>query len=200
VASARQPGATRGRPRDPRVDQAIVETAQRLLATGEYLWMSVDDIADAAGVTKPTLYRRFASKEELAMAAINAWRARVAARTGSGDLRADLVAELHDLRTVSTRYGGMLMTGAVLLEEHHRPELLRRFREGVVRARRERVRGILAEAVARGEIRADADLDAVVTLLIGCWYATYIGEPPIPDDWADRAVDVLLTYLGAHVR
>lgn len=162
--------------------------------------MSVDDIADAAGVTKPTLYRRFASKEELAMAAINAWRARVAARTGSGDLRADLVAELHDLRTVSTRYGGMLMTGAVLLEEHHRPELLRRFREGVVRARRERVRGILAEAVARGEIRADADLDAVVTLLIGCWYATYIGEPPIPDDWADRAVDVLLTYLGAHVR
>src|SRR5262249_37433324 len=63
VASAKRPGATRGRPRDPRVDRAILETAQRLLATGEYLWMSVDDIADAAGVTKPTLYRRLASKE-----------------------------------------------------------------------------------------------------------------------------------------
>ena len=198
MAHARQPRATRGRPRDPKVDRAILETAQRLLTTGEYLWLSVDEIADAAGVTKPTLYRRFASKEELAMAAINAWRAPRAAQAGSGDLRADLVAELHDLRTVSTRYGGMLMTGAVLLEEHHRPELLRRFREGVVRARRERVRRILVAAVDRGEVRADADLDAVVTLLIGHWYATYIGEPAIADNWAERAVDVLLTYLDAH--
>ena len=43
----------RGRPRDPRVDRAILETAQRLLATGEYLWMSVDDIAVTSLKTSP---------------------------------------------------------------------------------------------------------------------------------------------------
>lgn len=185
----------RGRPRDPRVDQAIIDTTLRLLASGGYLRMSVDQIAEEVGIAKPTIYRRFASKEVLAMTAMSALRHRNAPPLVTGDLRADLIWQLHDLRSASTRYGGMPMTGAVLVEEQHRPELLRLFREGVVRARRDTVRQILSDAVARGDARADADLDVVVNLLIGYWYATYIGEPPIPDDWAERAVDVLLAYL-----
>lgn len=197
MAGATRPRAPRGRPRDPRVDEAILATAQRLLASGAYLWLSMDEIAEEAGVTKPAIYRRFASKEELAMAAINAVRSGAAPPVVTGDLRADLIWQLRNLQDVSTRYGGMLLTGTVLAEERHRPELLRRFRDGVVRLRRQRVRALLVDAIERGEIRADSDLDTVVNLLIGYWYATYIDAPAIPDDWAERGVEVLLSNLRA---
>ena len=195
MADLRRPRRPRGRPREARVDDAIVNTAQRLLASGAFLWLSMDRIAEEAGVTKPAIYRRFASKTELAMAAIDAVRTGAPPPVVTGDLRADLLWQLHNLQEVSTRYGGMLMTGTVLAEEHHQPELLQHFREGVVRLRRQRVRALLTSALARGTIRADADLDTVVNLLIGYWYATYIDASTIPADWAERGVQLLLDYL-----
>jgi len=59
--------------------------------------MSMDAVAAEAGVTKPTIYRRWPSKIELAMAVLRAyydasWPAVV------GDTRADLVAEMEHFR------------------------------------------------------------------------------------------------------
>src|SRR5215207_5169831 len=59
-----------GRPRDPRRDAAIRDAALALLADVGYERMTVDAIAAAAGVSKPTIYRRWAGKHELVADAI----------------------------------------------------------------------------------------------------------------------------------
>ena len=48
----------RGRPRDPRRREAILEAAAMLLVEVGYDRMTVDALAARAGVSKPTIYRR----------------------------------------------------------------------------------------------------------------------------------------------
>ena len=74
-----------GRPRDPGVDRAIVRATLNALAEQGYRGMSVEGVAAAAGVGKTTIYRRYASKEEMVVAALSTIR--------------------HSMRTASSGYG-----------------------------------------------------------------------------------------------
>lgn len=51
-------------------EDAIVQAVNRQLATRGYELMTMDDIADEVGIAKPSLYKHFRSKEDLAAAAM----------------------------------------------------------------------------------------------------------------------------------
>ncbi|WP_241127512.1 TetR/AcrR family transcriptional regulator [Novosphingobium terrae] len=55
----------RGRPRDPRKDIAIRDAAWEVLADKGYEGLTFEAVAEIAGCSRSTLYRRFASKNEL---------------------------------------------------------------------------------------------------------------------------------------
>lgn len=60
----------RGRPRSASTDAAILEAARSLLADEGWVGFSVEGVAARAGVAKTTVYRRFPSRSELAVAAV----------------------------------------------------------------------------------------------------------------------------------
>jgi AcrR family transcriptional regulator len=183
------------RPRSRDLDARILDATLSLMARQGYARMSIEAVAAEAGVSRPTVYLRYESKEGLAVAALGAFRERDRPRL-SGDVRADLVAQLRHFRRGVERPYGMAMVGTVLAEEPHTPELLERFREGVVRPRRNELRGILDGARERGELRSDADLDSAVSMLIGSFYAARIaGRRPAPS-WPAAEVDAVLRGLA----
>lgn len=179
-----------GRPRSERAEEAILAATIRLLAEVGYARMSVDAIVAEARTTKPTLYRRWSGKEELAIAALSRLQ-RTNAPELTGDARVDLVELLRDFRAKLLRPNGMAMIGTVLAEEHHVPELIAQFRERIVRPRREGLRAVLESARAAGRISAGAPIDAAVAMLIGSFYALYLSGEPIPAEWPERAVDAI---------
>jgi AcrR family transcriptional regulator len=187
----------RGRPRQRSVATVLLQTALQLLVEGRFFGMSMEEIAEAAGTTKPTVYLRYRTKTELALAALDALPRQRPPLVLAGELRADLIALLQDIRANVTRYSGMLGTGVVLVHEQDRPEWLQFLQQGVFGARRRAFRNVILGAIERGEARADADVDTCVSLLVGYWHASYYHHfPAIPDEnWAERAVDVLLCYL-----
>lgn len=191
-----EPAAERGpgRPREPEVDQRILDAALRLMAQSGYVRMSMDQVAQAAQVTKPTIYRRYPGKMQLALAAIVAYCAEEPPAY-DGDTRGDLVAQLENFRRGLDRPNGMAMLGTVLAEEHETPELLASFRQHLVAPRRAAVGALLERARERGELRPDADLELAANMLIGSYYAHYLSGRPLPDDWAARAVDAVLAGL-----
>ncbi|WP_197379191.1 TetR/AcrR family transcriptional regulator [Mycolicibacterium mengxianglii] len=69
MTTARKPRAARGRrsarPSGDDREQAILETALRLLADKTYAEISVDDLAKGAGLSRPTFYFYFPSKESV---------------------------------------------------------------------------------------------------------------------------------------
>jgi AcrR family transcriptional regulator len=186
-----------GRPREPATDERILDAALHLMAQGGYVRMSMDAVAAEAGVTKPTIYRRYPGKLQLALAAIIAFCDKEPP-VYSGDTRGDLVAQIAQLRRALDRPYGMAMLGTMLAEEHETPELLASFREYLIYPRRRAVRAILDRAAGRGELAADADLALATNMLIGAYYAQYLGGEPFAASWAERVVDATLCSLKAH--
>lgn len=179
-----------GRPRDTELDQRILAAARDLLAAHGYRGLSIGAVARAAGTTRPSVYLRYAGKEDLATRAI-AGMTVVDPLRSSDDLHADLVAELRHFRTAVTRPNGMAFVGTVLGEEHQTPSLIARFRERLVLPRRRRIASALRRGAAVGALREGLDVDVITTLLTGSLYARYLATGDVPPDWPERTVGAL---------
>lgn len=187
-----------GRPRSPEKEAAILREALRLLSTEGYARMTLQLVADAAGVSKSTIHLRWQTKADLVTAALEAMRM-VHTEAGSGDTRADLVAILEDFATTIEQVNGMALIGTCLAEEGRAPELLQLLRERTVLPRRELLREVLERAVAAGEVRSGIDLEGAVSALLGPYYADHLAGRVAPG-WAPAAVDLVLAGLRQAAR
>jgi AcrR family transcriptional regulator len=183
-----------GRPRSSALDERILEVARHHLARHGYEGMSLVVVAEEAGTTRQTLYRRWPTKADLATAAIAAM-ARAAERPATGDPFVDLVRELEAFREGVSRPDGLSMVGTMLVDATD-PQLVQLYRERIVLPRRARVRAILERARHAGRLDADADLEIGVAMLTGSWYARALAGDPVPRRWAERAAALAWRALG----
>ncbi len=184
--SARVPG----RPRDPETEQRILDAALRMLAEQGYSRMSLDAVAESAGVSKPTIYRRWSSKADLATAAIETIRF-AEPPVGEGSTEEQLVGVLENFCRSLMRPNGMSLLGTVLAEEAHTPELLAWFRQRLVAPRRAMLRAILERAAERRELRAGVNPDVVTSMLVGAFYARYLASSRVPPSFARAVVEAV---------
>lgn len=156
-----------GRPRDPETDSAILSATLKLLRDRGYEGTAVERVASEAGVGKTTIYRRYASKEELVTAALRALRDNSGPPPDTGDTRKDMVEMIVQTKAAIERGPGFAFIGALLVEEHRNPKLLELFRERILHPRRDEALTVLARGVERGEIRSDVDLELAVHAMVG---------------------------------
>lgn len=187
-------GRTRGRPRSAECDGAILAATWRLLDEVGYVRLSMEGIAAAAGVGKPTLYLRYASKADVVAAAFARVRMQ-RAPAPVGDLRADMAAQLEHIRATMDRVG-MALVGTCLAEEAHVPDLMELLRERSLRPGRQLLRDILRAGVDRGELPADADIETGILMAVGSYYAQRIAGEDFDEGWGERVADATLTMLG----
>ncbi|MDP9165556.1 MAG: TetR/AcrR family transcriptional regulator [Actinomycetota bacterium] len=102
----------RGRRRDPELDAVILRATGDLLRERGYSRLRVQDVADRAGVGLGALYRRWATKRELALEAL---RAAVPDRDliSTGDPSADLLAALTAIAEAVQGPQGRLLTSVL---------------------------------------------------------------------------------------
>jgi AcrR family transcriptional regulator len=173
----------RGRPREHDVDGRILDTCFTVLGEVGYSRMSVVDVAARAGVTRPTVYRRWPNKEDLAVAALDRAQSGIVQLPNSGRLLEDLREHLRSLADTLRRPNGMAIIGTMLAEEVSTPAPIEGFRARVVSPRRRLMREVLLRARDIGELDADADLDLLVDLGVGACYARCISGEDFGDDW-----------------
>ena len=185
-----------GRPRSAEVDRRILDAAFVLMAKSGYARMSIDAVAEAAGVTKPTIYLRYPNKATLAGAAL-ALLKEVQTPDEIAQIREDLVVQLNLLRTEMEQSVTATLVGGLLAEEHENPELFKHFVQSVVQPRRQALQTILVHAQEVGEIATQVDTTIAVSLLIGTQYAQYLSGVPFDQHWAESVVDHILHGLLA---
>ncbi|WP_298957525.1 TetR/AcrR family transcriptional regulator [uncultured Methylobacterium sp.] len=126
---AARPSGRRGRADPgPRAGERVRAAARELFYRRGIRAVGVDEIVAKAGVTKPSLYRGFASKDALAVACLEDFDAAFHARLDAGlaahpgDLRAGLLAFLTGLgeRTARPDYRGCGLSNALV--EHPEPD------------------------------------------------------------------------------
>ena len=186
-----------GRPRDPRVDTAIVDATLRLLAEGGYTSLTMEAVAALAGVGKATLYRRYTGKEQLVIDAL-ATMSEPAEVVQGASVRDELVARLEAVRRKSdSSLAGKIFPRLVSASAEY-PELMSNYRRQVLLPRRLAFAAALQRGVDEGLVRPDVDLDHAIDLLIGPMvYRNLIrNDPPPGPELAARVVDDVLVALA----
>jgi AcrR family transcriptional regulator len=195
----RHPGQDRrpGRPRSEQAEQAIIDAALELFGERGVEGVCVEAVAARAGVGKATIYRRWASKEELLIAALGSMKSPMTdpdtgnVRDDLTDLLSVLVRDVADPRF--SRQFAMLHG-----EAEAYPRILARYTETVTEPRRQVIRAVLRRGIARGELREDLDVDVAMLALTGAVMARSKHDPtPASPGFAARVVDELLRGMAS---
>jgi len=188
----------RGRPRSERAREAVLAAAAELLLTRGLGAVSMDAVAEQAGVSKATIYRWWPTKETLALDALHHEWAVVRPAEGTGSLRADLLALLRPwVRLVAKRPYGRVVA-ALITEAQTDPSFADLYRERFVEPRRAQARPILLRAIERDELPATTDLELALDLLYGPLYHRLLhGHAPLNERFLRTLVDAVVAGLAA---
>ena len=177
-----------GRPRDARLDAAIVQATVDLLEERGYSDLSLAAIAERAGTTTAAIYRRWGSKSELV--------ARAVFRTDGDDVVADTGDLAADLETmvrwaVDKIYRPAALAAIAGLISESRGD--RRERAADAAGASRLVSERLDRAKAAGELRSDVDTSVLTALIDGpVLHAALGGMTGIDDAWIAQLVRVVL--------
>jgi AcrR family transcriptional regulator len=186
----------RGRPRDPDTEVKIFGATRAILAESGMRALTIEAVAARAGVAKATIYRRYRSRHDLALAVLVDVVRTVTAIPDLGDTRRELIQLLRGtLIVLGETLMGRVMQGLVT-ELATDPSLSRAFRDEVITVRRGEVTRVLERGVARGELRPEPDVALIHEMLFGpVYYRLLLSGAPLEPVFADRVVDALLPGL-----
>jgi AcrR family transcriptional regulator len=192
--------ATRGRGRRP----ADEVRADVLRAVGELLLdegiadLTFERVARLAGVSKTTLYKWWPSKGALALDGYFHAVEPTLAFPDTGDIRADLVAQLRAFAHVMLRTPGGRILAELIGQSQTDVELATAYRAMYSAQRRRLAAERLSRAQDEGQLRADVDVQVVVDQLWGAVYhRLLIPDEPVTDAFVVALVTNLLDGIAA---
>lgn len=188
----RQPDPRR---RDAAVHRAILAATVELLEASGFQQLTIEAIAARAGVGKQTIYRWWPSKAAVVLEAYIAAGFERVPTPDTGTLTEDLEAILVPVFRQNANFarGTALANKGMMAEAQLNPG----FHQAYVALHRSwwgPLREVLARGVARGELRSDVDLDALIDLMLGAsWYRVLLEHAPLDDDFARLIIQTVVT-------
>ena len=159
-----------------------------VLAESGFEGVTVEAVAQRAGVARSTVYRRYPGKPELMVTVLQRACQAPVDDTDTGSVEEDLVAVGEGLRLSMVGSDlGRAMTAVVSAAARH-PEVAAAH-ESFVATRRQVALAAVRRGVERGELDPDLDPDMVVDLVVGpVFYRLLVRRQPVSSAWVRRLV------------
>ena len=190
--TVRRPGG-----RTAQTSQAILDATLSALAEVGYAALTLDGVAVRAGVHRSTVYRRWATKDELIVDAVLASAARDVPTPDTGSLRGDLraLAQAVAANLASPITLALLRT---YVSEAGRAEGIELVARAFWDERFALATTMVHRAIGRGELEPQADAELIIeTLVAPLFLRTLVTAKPITSAYVDRIVDAVLAAHGA---
>jgi AcrR family transcriptional regulator len=184
-----------GRPRSVEADEAILEAAVDVFAEVGFEALTMEGVALRAGVGKNTLYRRYPNKLELVVSAVRRFTDVGAPPPDTGSTPGDVRAVVDDLVAIVTDTPMGRMLPILVATRTRVPELDAAYSE-IVADKRARSAAVVRAGIARGDLRADVDVEAVVDALVSpIFYRLLVTDAPLDEQFrATLVVTVLRAF------
>ncbi|MFG2043169.1 TetR/AcrR family transcriptional regulator [Dactylosporangium sp. NPDC048998] len=184
--------AARSSDRTEAIKQATLELAREV----GYAKLSIEAVAARAGVGKHTIYRRWPSKGALFLDALLSTNAPVFEYPNTGDVEADLRAQIHAAIDLLGRPPFGPLYRALLGEAQHDPAIAAALNERFITPQAERTVARLKIAQEQGQLAAGFDLDLAEAILSGAFYFRFlVTQEPLTDDYVDRVYEGLFAGM-----
>ncbi len=179
-----------GRPRDPRVDVAIHRATLELLVEDGYQATTIQAIARRAGVSAPSVYRRWSSKAELIEEAVFP-SGLLAPEALSGDVITDLQPYCEQILTYLSEPPIRAAIPGLLVEYQNDPEMWQRVVERSVTPMRSSFRAYLAKTGREPAV----PIDALFDVMLGALFTRALNDGAAGAKEFARAVAKVITVV-----
>lgn len=167
------------------------------MLTSGYSNLTIEGVADSAGVAKTTIYRWWPSKAALVLDA-TARQLEIGVVPDTGSTREDLtIAVCQLVETFSDPLAGSVIL-AVVAHLEADPWMAATFRDRWVYPWRQSASEALQRAVDRGELASDSDLSLLLDVIVGTVFqrAVTVAEPDV-EGLETSLVDLILGMTRA---
>ncbi len=180
----------RGRPRETDVDERVLEATIDVLCVTGIVGVTYESLAARVGVARTTIYRRWPTKAELMVDAVDLLRSR-APVPNTGDTRSDLATGLENMLQAFVSPQGKAIA-AVFAGSLHDNELAQAWREKIGEPHSAFFREVLDHAVASGQVELKLGVDETVAVVTGIAFLILFGGLPYRPGLADGVVEMVL--------
>ena len=184
--------SSRGRPRDPRTRATILAAARALLERGGLTAVTIEAIANRAGVSRPTIYRYWPNAPAVAMAAfLEASGAPAAGKTSRSPLAA-LRAQLHAVAEAFAAPAGRSVAAMVAAAQSE-TELAKAFRNEFIARNRDAARLLLERCIEERLVAPPSEIDLALDQIFGAlFFRLLMGHAPITRGFVDQLLDAVI--------
>lgn len=149
------------RRRGEELEEAILQTAWKELVNVGYQSFTIEEVAIKAKTSKPVIYRRWANREELVLAAIQKNMPKPGSDIpNTGDIRSDVIIVMKRLNDTLSKIGAETLHGLMsVLVDIPFSEILNMRRTNTMET-------IIKRAIGRGEIKEEKISERIVKLPI----------------------------------
>ncbi|MFC3986528.1 TetR/AcrR family transcriptional regulator [Streptosporangium jomthongense] len=162
-----------------------------------YAALTVENVAQRAGVHKTTVYRRWKDRESLLIDALAEHMATDIPVPDTGAIETDLRALARSIVQAFTSPAGQAILAAMFTGAAHLPEIAAARRQ-VFDDRLARAEPVLRRAIERGQLPGDTDpAEVLKTLAAPIYLRLLITAEPVDETIADQAVRVTLAAVHA---
>lgn len=157
--------------------------------------LTIEAVAQASGVGKPTIYRHWANAQELAMEALIRQAPEGPPQDDGIAPRAALSAQLHRLVTAFATTRGRQITLALASADPD-SEFTRAFRNRVILTSREAGRALIEAAIAEETLSPPADMETLLDMIYGpLFFRLLAGHQPLDPAFASALAETALAAL-----
>jgi AcrR family transcriptional regulator len=180
-----------GRPRSQASHDAILDATMEILVETGYHALTLQKIAERAGVGRQTLYRWWGSKADIVLEAFSRRTAQDIPPPDTGRAGSDLVQLMVESGEVLKNISGPIVLG-LLAEAALDEEFAAKFWKHFQSQRRAVLKNILARGIGRGELPSDLDLEFWADLFFGGLLYRLVGRwAPIDRSFGEELAKLL---------
>ena len=182
-----------GRPRSEETKRAILTASYELLLENGFNTVTVEGIAERAGVSKATIYKWWPNKAAVVLDGFFDAAETILQVPDTGSVREDLFLQVNNLATFITSPKGKVIR-EFIAEGQFNANVAVEYRNRYFNPRRLISRNIIERGIARGELKKDLDVELCIDLLFApLFYRLLITGETINSDF----VKDLISY---HLR
>ncbi|GAA1135430.1 TetR/AcrR family transcriptional regulator [Streptomyces javensis] len=180
------------------VTDAIRTAVFEELATVGYGRMSIERVARRAGVGKAAIYRRWRSKLPIVLEVVSALAVQGLPTPDTGSLQGDIKVLLEATARVLWHPMAAQIIPDLFAESARNPDMAQALQAAVRDSQRGVAEVVIRNAVDRGELSADTDVDLALDLASGpLYWRLSTMRSPLPEGYLDGLAAATTAALAA---